>query len=153
MRGVPILVALAVAGTAFPQAMVEYGMAVGRAGVTGASIGAGGKATGQVANKAAKAMEKVPSKKGRAPTQTQPAAELAPPVKVPPPSSHTPVIDPSAIPVGLEREELFRQFGKPSTRITQQQGTDVVEKCWYKSAGYDSVVVTLRNGKVASVGT
>lgn len=140
---------------ALPQATVEYGAAVGRAGVTGASMGAAGKSTGKLLDQSVKGMQKVQSQKGKVVTKVAKGVDSAPPVavKVPRPSSNTPSIDPAAIPVGLERDELFRQFGKPSTRITQQQGTDVVEKCWYKAAGFDPVVVTLRNGKVASVGT
>ena len=141
-----------------PQAIVEYGAAVGRDGVAGASMGAAGKSTGQILDKSAKRMEQAHKQKGKVVRQVERGAEPAPAVaavavKVPPPSSNIPAIDPAAIPVGLEREELFRQFGKPSTRITQHQGGDVVEKCWYKAAGFDAVVVTLRNGKVASVGT
>jgi hypothetical protein len=140
---------------ALPQAVVEYGAAVGRAGVAGGSMGAAGKSTGKLLEQSVQGMQKVQSQKGKVVTKVAKGAEPAPPVavKVPRPSSNTPSIDPAAIPVGLERDELFRQFGKPSTRITQQQGTDVVEKCWYKAAGFDAVVVTLRNGKVASVGT
>jgi len=140
---------------AFPQAIIEYGAGVGRAAVSGAGIGSVGKSTGGLLDKSAKRMEPVQTQKGKVATRTAKGSEpvQAVAVKVQPPSSHIPAIDPAAIPVGLEREELFRQFGKPSMRITQQQGGEVVERCWYKAAGFDPVVVTLRNGKVASVGT
>ncbi len=140
---------------AFPQAIIEYGAGVGRAGVAGAGVGVVGKSAGQLLDKSSKAMGRVQTQPGKTAT---PVANVSDPVpeievKIPPPGSKTPAIDPAAIPVGLDREELFRQFGKPSMRMTQQQGNDVIEKCWYRAAGFDPVVVTLRNGKVASVGT
>ena len=60
------------------------------------------------------------------------------------------MVDPAEVKQGLERQELLAKFGKPSMKITMMDGSDVVERLLYRSAGHDSVLVILRNGKVTS---
>jgi hypothetical protein len=128
--------------------------------VAGAGIGIVGKGTSDLLEKSVQGMNRVQNKKGQVQTQAEEAAEPASEVAVNVPSKQpgrrqgkNPVIDPAAIPIGLGRDELINQFGKPSAATMQQQGDDVLETCWYRSPGYDAVVVTLRNGKVTAVGT
>ena len=146
---------------AFGQGMVEYGAAVGRAGAAGVGIGATGKSTADLLNRSVKTIDqtnarksKTNARKSEPQTQVQAAAEperIPIPVPVPEPAAATTaVIDPDTISVGLTREELFRRFGKPATRISRQQDAELIETCWYKAPGFATVVVTLRNGKVSS---
>ncbi len=144
MRSLCVIAALLVV-PAFPQAMIEYSLGVGRAGAAIAGTGKQvGKSTGAVLQKATQALEKS--------GQVQAAqTAAAPPQAASPPAPVDPVVDIAAVTPGLERQELLAKLGKPSMKITTLEGRDEVEKYWYRARGRDSVVVTLRNGKVASV--
>lgn len=161
----PILV-LVFAVSACAQTTVEYGLGVGRSGVAGAATSKKtGDAVGSVFNKAAAAADKagsagtsaaakpnmVPKDKLDAPKTAVAAAQqpAAAPAEAKPAAA--PAIDPSLITVGLTKQELLDKAGKPSMKLTNMDGGDVVEKYWYKASGHETVVVSLRNGKVAQV--
>jgi len=148
------LLALAVLAPAlvWGQAMIEYGLNAGRAAGMGQGTKRIGKAAGDRMGKVGKSLPTYDPKKAAAPATRATPATTAAPVAAPEPP-RVAAIDPAAIQVGLDRDELFNQFGKPSTRITQEQGGEVVEKCWYRAPGHAPVVVILRNGKVASAGS
>jgi hypothetical protein len=155
MRSLAALVLVLAPVVAHGQAMVEYGAAVGRSGVAGAR--GTGKSVGKVFEKAAQELNRAAGQTAQAPAKTEAPAKAEAPA---PPAataatekavSTAAAIDPAAIQVGMTREELFQRFGKPATRITQQQGSEMIEKCWYKAPGFEPVVVVLKNGKVASV--
>jgi hypothetical protein len=133
------------------QAIVEYGLGVGRAGVAGAGAGRSGKNIGKVFEKATQELNRAAGQTAQTQAKTEAAAQRPATAAAEKPTSTTAAIDPATIQVGMTREELFEQFGKPSTRITQQQGSDMVEKCWYKAPGFEAVIVVIKNGKVASV--
>ncbi len=167
--GVVLILPLA----AWGQGMVEYGVNAGRAAGAAGGLGRAGKSTSDVLNKTAKGMERATSSTAAAPSKgakgttaaaTAKASAAAPATAAPAASAEAtapadqgaakaPAIDPEAIPVGLDRAELFRRFGKPSTAITQQQGGETVEKCWYRSPGLGTIVVILKGGKVVSAGS
>lgn len=154
----PILLA-AFGASGYGQAMVEYGLGVGRAGVAGAAAGKKmGNAAGSVLNKAAGTLEKsgtaasaqaAPAAKPAKPAEKTEVAAAAP-AATPAPSAPA-AVDASAIQPGLERQELLAKFGKPSMKLTKVDGGEMVEKFWYKGPGRETVIVTLRNGKVAEV--
>ena len=136
--------------SSYGQAVVEYGLGVGRGSLAGAAAGKKmGNATSSVLNKAAGTVEKSASAAQAAPAEKAEVAAAAPAAKQAP--SAPPAVDASAIQPGLDRQELLAKFGKPSMKLTQNQGSDIVEKYWYKAAGRETVTVTLRNGKVAEV--
>jgi Flp pilus assembly pilin Flp len=143
--------------SSYGQAMVEYGLGVGRGSLAGAAAGKKmGNATSSVLNKAAGAVEKsataaqaAPAAKPGQPAEKTQVAAASP--SAPQAPSAPPAVDASAIQPGIERQELVAKFGKPSMKLTQNQGSDIVEKYWYKAAGRETVTVTLRNGKVAEV--
>ncbi len=136
----------------YGQAMAEYGLGVGRSGVAGATAGKNtGKATGAVFDKTTKALQTA-GKPGAATAQAASAPTPAKPVESEKQvDAASPAIDPSAITPGLERQELLAKLGKPSMKMTNTDGPDIVEKLWYKAVGHETVLVTLRNGKVAAV--
>ncbi len=137
------------------QAMVGYGLGVGRSGVSGAAAGKVGKSTGAVFDRTAGALQKAGKAGDSQPAGSAPASAKAPSSqdaqKDPAPQAETPALDPSAIPIGLERQDLLSQVGKPSMKMTSMDGSAVVEKLWFRAAGRETVVVTLRDGKVSAV--
>jgi hypothetical protein len=152
--GTLLLLLPALAGA---QAMVEYGAGVARGGVTGAAAGSGvGKSTGTVFNKAGQTMKYAAKSAGgnaKYPIATPSDPKLAarPAAPVPQPEvANNPVLDPAEVKEGLERQELLDKFGKPSMKITMMDGSDVVERLLYRAPSRDTVLVIVRNGKVAS---
>jgi hypothetical protein len=152
--------------SAWAQTAVEYGLGVGRSGVAGAATGKKtGDAIGSVFNKAAGAVDKAGSAstsaaakpnmvpKDKLEGQKTAVAAAQPPAAAPSEAkpAAAPAIDPSLITVGLTKQELLEKAGKPSMRLTNMDRGDVVEKFWYKASGQETVVVSLRNGKVAQV--
>ncbi len=144
---------LAFSVSAYGQAMVGYGLNTGRAGVAGAAANKAGKATAGTFDKAAQTLNKAganASANAAKPSVAQaPAAAPAKPPETEKPASAP--VDVAALTTGMEREELLQKFGKPSMKLTNGDGPDVVEKYFYKSADGNKVVVTLRNGKVVAV--
>jgi len=153
-----VCAALAFSLSAYGQAIVGYGLNTGRAAVAGAaSANKTGKATAAAFEKAARGLNDANANASAAkPAAGQSAVAQAPAAAAPAkpaeaektPSEPVEVAGPS---MGLERDELLKKFGKPSFKLTNQDGSDLVEKYWYKSSGREKVVVTLRNGKVAAV--
>lgn len=154
---------LGFAAGAAGQAMVEYGHAAGTSGVAGAAGGKNiGKSLGAVFDKTGRTLQTAgqssaataakPAETARpaaAAHSSEPTSEpTAAPAK---PAAALPAVDPAAIAPGLDRQELLAKFGKPSMQLTSTDGADEVEKLYYRRAGHEIVVVTLRNGKVASV--
>ncbi len=45
---------------------------------------------------------------------------------------------------------MLKKVGKPSMSISSVESSTQVETCWYRSAA-ESVTVTLRDGKVATI--
>ena len=149
---------LIAAAPAYSQAMVEYGLGAGRGALAGAAAGKNtGKAVGAALDKSTKALET----SGKAGPAQASASKAAKPAEVtttaagsaanPQAPSAAPAIDPASITPGLERRELLAKLGKPSMTMMNTDGSDLVEKLWYKSAGHETVTITLRNGKVATV--
>jgi len=132
---------------ALGQSMIGYGAGVGRAAVAAAGAGAGLKTAGHVIQKSAQQLDKANQKP---PAQSETMAEMPKPISEEQPVKN-PALDPEAIPIGMDREEFFRQFGKPAAKITLHDSGGVVERCLYKRPGLDPVIVVLRNGKVESV--
>ena len=85
-----------------------------------------------------------------APPQEAKAEPREAPPAPQPELADNPVLDPTEVKEGLERKELLDKFGKPSMKITMMDGPDVVERLLYRAPGRDTVVVIVRNGKVAS---
>jgi hypothetical protein len=152
LSGTLLLLLPALAGA---QAMVEYGAGVARGGVTGAAAGSGvGKSTGTVFDKAGQTLKyaaKPSNAKYPIITASDPKLVAPPAARVPPPEvANNPVLDPAEVKEGLERQELIDKFGKPSMKITMMDGSDVVERLLYRAPSRDTVLVIVRNGKVAS---
>ncbi|MBI3697623.1 MAG: hypothetical protein HY238_22660 [Acidobacteria bacterium] len=149
---------LAFSASASGQAVVEYGLNAGRASVAGAAANKTGKATGAALDKVGGALNNAGGKTSAAKpavaqaqaAQAQAAAPAKPPEteKAASAASENTAVDVAALSSGLERDELLKKFGKPSMKLTNTDGPDLVEKYFYKSAGGEKVVVTLRNGKV-----
>ena len=139
---IPLMVcaALAFSVSAYGQAMVGYGLNTGRAAVAGGALNKTGKATAATLDKSAQALSKADAGVAAA------KPEAAAPAKAP--EAAKPPVDVAALSSGLDREELLKQFGKPSMKLSNSDGPDLVEKYFYKSAAGEKVVVTLRNGKV-----
>ena len=158
---------------AFPQAMVEYSLGAGRAAAAGSAAGKAGKSTGPVFDRTGKAINKagkpataasakpaaVPARSRSARTAARKSAAAPrsfvrippPPPYIPPSASAGPSVDASQLHNGLERQELLSKIGKPSLKMTRMEGRDVVETFWYMGGGKETVVVTLKEGKVTSV--
>ena len=153
------------------QAMTEYGLSLGRSSLGGAA-GAKklGDATGAVLSKTGQAVQGVttparPSSAAAAPAKEQPSARrvetarsagqggrvsvpaLAP---VATPSAPQKPVDLTGITLGLDRQDLIAKAGQPSMKLTSNERGDDVEKYWYRTTG-GSAVVTLRNGRVATI--
>ena len=146
---------------AYGQAMVEHALGTARAGAAGGAMKGAGKSAGGVLGNAAKTLDKAAkpaasadakTAKASSPATAAPAAPApaasAPAAAAEPPK---PAPDPSLITTGLERQELLAKFGKPSMKLTGMNAGQVVETYWYRAAGHDTVIVTLRDGKVATV--
>jgi Flp pilus assembly pilin Flp len=152
---VSVALVLGFAAGAAGQARVEYGHAAGTSGVAGAAGGKNiGKSLGAVFDKTGRTLQTAgqPSaataaKPAAAGHSSEPAAETA----AKPVAAELPAVDPAAITPGLDRKDLLAKFGGPSMQLTSTDGSDQVEKLYYRRAGHETVVVTLRNGKVASV--
>ena len=145
---------LLLSALAAAQAMVEYGAAVAHGGVSGAAAGRNvGKSTGNVLNKADQTMKSATQSAGgnskSSPSGPKLAARPAA-TALPPEVANNPAMDPAEVKEGLERQELLEKFGKPSMKITLLDGSDVVERWTYRATGRDTVLIILRNGKVAS---
>jgi hypothetical protein len=69
-----------------------------------------------------------------------------------PPISTGQPIDPSQVSEGLDRSELISRYGEPMMRITDRNGSELVERLWYKTATSTQMEIRIINGKVASVG-
>ena len=149
-----LLVTFAVA--AHGQAIVEYGLGVGRSGAAGAAAGKKtGAAAASVLNKATAAVEKAgtaSAAQAAKPAEKVETAVAQPALAAEPSTPATPAaVDPASITAGMERQDLIAKLGKPSMKVTKLEDGHVVEKYWYKGAGRETVLVTLRNGKVESV--
>jgi hypothetical protein len=143
------IVSILSAGTSLvqAQAIIEFGAAAGRAGAAGAGANVGksiadvfGKVT-QSLSSAGKVDEAV--KPGSVPAATTAPATAATPERPIPP-------DLSALVVGMDRGDMLKKVGKPSMSIEGVESATQVETCWYRT-GSDSVTVTLREGKVATI--
>ncbi len=146
----------------YGQAMTEYGLGAAHSGVAGAAAGKKmGNATGAVLNKAGRALDSAGKPAPVAPRPTAPSALTAQnpvPAAQPPqpstaggPAAPRTLPDVSLITPGLERRELLAKAGAPSMKITSMERGEMVEKYWYRGNHGDTVIVVLRNGKVASV--
>ena len=145
----------------YGQAITEYAAGVARAGVAGAAGGKStGKAAGNVLAGSASALDRAGKGAGArtvaSASKARPAGKAisqASAVRSPaaPPASPTTPIDPAQLAPGLERQELIEKHGKPSMKTTALDSGQVVEKFWYMAAGRDTVVVTIRDGKVTAV--
>jgi len=142
------------AGSGLSQTVVEHAVITG-AGSTGAAAGAGvGKSAGGVFEGVNKALGSAKNEAPAAPVQAQPrtryaaepAASLVPREKFEPQP-----VDPSQIATGMDRGDLIAKCGKPSMRTAQTRNFALVENFWYYTAAHEAVVVTLRDGAVASV--
>jgi hypothetical protein len=144
------ILALAFPAGAAAQAMAEYGLGVGRAGVSGAAAGRSvGKSTGAVFSQAGRTASQAGQKQYPVASPNDPK-RAAPAPRPEPEVADNPVLDLEEVKEGLERKELLEKFGKPSMRITMMDGSDVIERLLYRAPGRDTVVVLVRNGKVAS---
>jgi len=165
-----LLLVLAAPVCLHAQAMTEYGLSLGRSSLGGAA-GAKkvGDATGAVLSKTGQAVQSAatPAKSSAAaaPAKEQPsvrrvetarsagqagAASVPAAAPAATPSAPAKPVDLTLITPGLDRQDLLAKAGKPSMKMTSSEGGDDVEKYWYRTAG-GNAVITLRNGKVASV--
>jgi hypothetical protein len=142
------------------QAISEYGLHAGRAGVAGAGAGRNiGKSIGAALDKSGKVLDaagksgasQAPDAASAPPQNVEKTAAAAPPQPPKPGASPAGTFDPSAVAPGLDREELLAKAGKPAIKLTTVDGADEVEKYWYRTAARETVLVTLRNGKVATI--
>jgi hypothetical protein len=167
---ISLLLLLAAPVCLHAQAMTEYGLSLGRSSLGGAA-GAKkvGDATGTALSRTGQAVQSVtapaqpsapatPAKaqpsvmrvetaRSAGQAGTAPVPAVAP---VPTPSAPPKPVDLGLITPGLDRQDLLAKAGKPSMKMTSTEGGDDVEKYWYRTTG-GNAVVTLRNGKVASV--
>lgn len=123
------------------QAMVEYTLGVGRA-VAGAPAA---KKAGEAAAAAFEKLGKTLEKGGQ-------AAATASQIALPPvPKRLGPFADPAIITAGLTRAELLNRFGDPVMKTAGGQSAEAGETYYYSTRQGDSVVVTVREGKVTAV--
>lgn len=168
-----IMLLLTVAGIASAQALGEYGTMTARSANTAAAAGAAGKSAGKLLGNLGKTLDQaagqaapssavpaMPAAKSTAAAVVTPnmVAAAAPAVAPVPAVAATPAVkeppappaDLSLIIAGMERRELIEKVGKPSMSMSGMESSVIVETCWYKSGG-ETVVVTLRDNKVASI--
>jgi hypothetical protein len=143
-----LVLLLALAACGYGQVLVEHSLAVAKAAAAANAAKAKGPAASiaTVFDAAGKAMAKA-APKDAVPNVTRASAPaknaaVAPPA--PPPKQ-------DEITAGLDRQDLLARFGKPSMKTSALQGGEVIETYWYMVAGHDTVVVTLRGGKVTGV--
>lgn len=174
MKGlVSVLILGAGAGLLSAQTMIEYGASAGRAGASASAAGAGkgaaaafGRVT-QALSGAAKASDEAKPSAPSAPSAAVPSYAPVASAAAPAAASSSPVItvssapaaqkeeplkpaDLTALKTGMDRDEMLEKVGKPSMSLSSLESSTMVETCWYKN-GSDSVTVTLRDGKVASI--
>jgi hypothetical protein len=142
--------------------MTEYGLGAAHSGVAGAAAGKKmGNAAGAVLNKASRALDSAGKPASAAPrpaaSRALAAQNPAPAAQPPQPSTAGAPAAPRALPdisvitPGLERRDLLAKAGAPSMKITSMERGEMVEKYWYRGDHGDTVIVVLRNGKVATV--
>jgi hypothetical protein len=129
------------------QAIIEFGTAAGRAGAAapGANVGKSIVDVFGKVNQSLSGAAKVDAVAKPSPlpaVTTAPATVAAPERAIPP--------DLSALAIGMDRADMLKKVGKPAMSIEGVESATQVETCWYRS-GSDSVTVTLRDGKVATI--
>jgi len=143
----PMLVLIAGATLLHAQAIVEIGTLTGRA--AGAAGGANvGKSIVDVFGKVNQSVTAAgtldaPKPKPLPAGTTAPATAAAKPAPAAPPEL-------SALVTGMDRADMVKKVGKPWMSISSVEDSILVETCSYRS-GSDTVTVTLRDGKVATI--
>jgi hypothetical protein len=143
------ILTLTLPGIIVAQAMVENAIISGAGANSAAPIRWTGKAIGSAAQTVSKTLEpetaSKSSKRGRRSARTVPP-RIETPVEAEA-KAEASFEDPSAIPQGLEYEELVRRFGPPSLQLT----TGPADATLSYVSNQKSVGVIMHNGKVASV--
>lgn len=60
-------------------------------------------------------------------------------------------VSPLQVEVGMDRELILKQFGKPFMRTARAEGPELIEVFIYPNPNGDMTVLTLREGKVTAV--
>jgi hypothetical protein len=143
----PMLVLGAGATLLHAQAIVEFGTLTGRAG--GAAGGANvGKSIVDVFGKVNQSVTTAGTLDAPKP-KPLPAATTAPATAAVKHELAAPP-DLSALATGMDRADMVKKVGKPWMSISSVEDSILVETCTYRS-GADTVTVTLRDGKVATI--
>jgi hypothetical protein len=144
----PMLILSAGATLLHAQAIVDFGTLSGRS--TGAASGASnvGKSIADVFGKVNQSLTGPGTVDAAAKPKPLPAATTAPVIAAKPVPALPP--DLSALAMGMDRADMLKKVGKPWMSITSVEDSVLVETCSYRS-GSDTVTVTLRDGKVASI--
>jgi hypothetical protein len=116
--------------------MIEFGGVARRVGAAAPTANVG-KSMGDVFGKVGQSLS------GATKTDNVAKPTVATPERPIPP-------DLSALATGMDRADMLKKAGKPSMSISSVESSTQVETCWYRS-GADSVTVTLRDGKVATI--
>jgi hypothetical protein len=145
----PMLILCAGVTLLHAQAIVEFGTLTGRS--TGAASGAGnvGKSIADVFGKVNQSMTGAGAVDAAAKPKPLPAGTTAPATAAAKPEPATPP-NLSALAAGMDRADMVKKVGKPWMSITSVEDSILVETCSYRS-GSDTVTVTLRDGKVATI--
>ena len=161
MRVFWFLIGASCAIAACGQTVVEHSAAsAGATAATGSMSGAG-KSMGGVFRGLSETIDKSRSaNQGETPPATPRSAQPKPSQKpvsareskqaLKPVPAATP-IDPSQLTTGLERNELIKRFGEPAMRLSESNGSQLVERFWYNATAQDQIEIIVIDGKVAWV--
>jgi len=128
------------------QAMVEYTLGVGRAAASAAGMKKAGEAAAKTFEKLGQTLEP-----GGRPGAMVASSTSKIPVPPEAPKRLGPFLDPATITAGLTRNELLNRFGDPLMMTAGGRGSEAAEVWWYRSSAGEGIVLTLAEGKVATV--
>lgn len=147
-------IAVSCATAAWSQAVPEHA-AISAASATGTAATSGiGKSIGGVFGALNKKLESAKTAKSSTPGTT--AGQTSSTVTVRSAESTSPryvpkLVDPSQVTIGLDRDELLKCCGEPMMITSQTRDSQVVETYWYTTIANDTLMVTIRDGRVASL--
>jgi hypothetical protein len=140
MKTAALLCALAAAGAAFPQAMVEYSLTTGASSNASAGMKAAGEGIAKALGKAAQTLQQGQAAAQSSLVRLPASAKGGEPVKL------AAVPDRSKIKPGMDAAQLERDCGAPSMKISGPESVT-----WWYASSTDSVAVEVLSGKVVSV--
>jgi hypothetical protein len=143
------------------QAVVEHSAASAGATAAAGSMNGAGKSTGGIFRGLSETIDKARNakqgetsaahKRSPQPIQSQKPASAGEPKQAFRRVSADAPLDPTQVTQGLDRNELMKRFGEPVMRLSEKNGSQLVESFWYNATTPGQIEIKLIDGKVAWV--